>query len=703
LKLVIMIPCFNEESVLPVAMAALPRSVRGFSEVEILVIGDGCSDRTIDVARAAGATRAHDRGHHAGLAATFREGMALAREMGADVVVNFDADNQYPAEKIPELTAPILRGDADVVIGERTFARMHPFKRYLQRSASRIASLIAGIKVSDVTSGFRAYNRLAMERTTVTGSYTYTMETTLNIRRAGLRLATLPVDSNADLRPSRLIRSNCQYVAQAIKTIALHLWERAEPVTSRLPAEWVLAVLTFLACGSIATFVFHGIPVAMDEYAYLTQARMFAAGKIYELIPDLHPTIRNMYFQWVEGKYFSKYAPGYPLFLSLGVLGGFYQLVNPLIAAITVFYLLRLVATFTSRPVAIITTGLVITNPYFWGYAASLYAHSLTLLCAVIAIYCVRRFQDDGRPWRLVTSGLACGIMFATRQLDAFCLIAPLAFLIRRFTRKRGGAPQAIRFIEPFAAITACLLAYNYALSGRISLAAYPAFASDFILVPASHGNGTLTGQLKASAVFWFSNLSRYGVNLFTVQYVGFACFGLPALAVAGFLSPGRWMWKWFFTANLALLVFLYFFHNGPGWPMYGSRYYYTTLVGIAVLAACGIQLFVRGSRGRLATLLGAVFLFQLAFGSERLVEYGKRFDKVREVHARINGQCPDGSIVILGAQPAIPKWPDYVYLYDFKRNALRPDNRLIVQNEGEFNSLKSRYPDRPPCRLKLD
>lgn len=703
-----MIPCFNEESCLPVAMAALPKSVPGFSEVEILVIGDGCSDRTIDVARTAGASRVHDRGHHAGLAATFREGLALAREMDADVVVNFDADNQYPAEKIPELTAPILRGEADVVIGERTFARMHPLKRYLQRSASRIASLIAGIKVSDVTSGFRAYNRIAMERTTVTGSYTYTMETTLNIRRAGLRLATLSVDSNADLRPSRLIRSNCEYVAQAIKTIALHLWERAEPVTSRLPAEWVLAALTFLACGSIATFVFHGIPVAMDEYAYLTQARMFAAGKIYELIPDLHPTIRNMYFQWVSGKYFSKYAPGYPLFLSLGVLGGFYQLVNPLIAAITAFFLLRLIATFTTRRVAIITTGLVITNPYFWGYAASLYAHSLTLLCAVIAIYCVRRFQDDGRPWRLITSGIACGVMFTTRPLDAFCLILPLLAVILRVlgirrTPTREASSLVLKFAEPMVAITVVLVIYNYALSGRISLAAYPAFASDFILVPAGQGGGGLIARFKASAFFWFGNMSRFGVNLFTVQYVGFACFGLPALAVAGFLSPGRWMWKWFFTANLALLVFLYFFHNGPGWPMYGSRYYYTSIVGLAVLAACAIEWFARESRGPLVALLGAVVLFQLAMGTERYLDYRKRFDKVREVHAQINGQCPDGSIVILGTQPAIPKWPDYVFLYDFKRNALRPDNRLIVQNEGEFNSLKSRYPDRPPCRLKLE
>lgn len=679
-------------------MAALPESVAGFEEVETLVIGDGCTDRTAEVARACGATRVHDRKNHAGLAATFREGLAIAREMGADVVVNFDADNQYPAEKIPEMTALILSGEADVVIGERTFAQTDPLKRFMQLFASRLASLIAGVKVRDVASGFRAYNQAAMDRTIVKGSYTYTMETTLNIRHAGLRLATIQVDTNPDLRSSRLIKSKGQYMLQAGRTIVCHLLERITTSDRVFPAEWLVAGATFVACGLLATHVFQGTPVSADEHAYLVQAHVFASGKTHQYLPSLHPVLRDLYFQWVDGRYFSKYAPGYPVALAVGVLLGCAQLVNPFIAAASVFFLIRLVSTFTSRSVAVMTGLIVATNPYFWGYAASFYSQSLTLFCAISALYSLRLYEIRGGDFNLIKTGIAMGVMMATRPLDAFCLFLVLTPLLVSFVVKRGRYWDLIRFVQPAAIVIAFLLLYNVSLTGKLSIAAYPAFESDFILLQQNSSQSGILRGFMESAKFWYSNAANFGVNLFTVQFVGFSCFGLPALALAGFLIPGHRLWKILCSLQLGFLVFFYFFHYGSGWPQYGSRYYYSSIVGLSVLAGIAIHELSKYRSIIVAVFLVFLIFFQGAIGLERIIDYQERFERIHQVNLQIASQCPDGSIVILGDQRPGGRWPPYVYLFDFKRNNMRNDRRVIVRNQQEYNAITGQYPSRTPC-----
>ena len=221
MKLIIQIPCFNEVSMLPQTIGALPRSVPGFDEVEFLVIDDGSTDGTAEAARSLGVHHVV-RCQHRGLAATFMAGLEAALRCGADVIVNTDGDNQYHADDIVRLVEPILEGRAELVVGDRNVAN-HPrfswLKRRLQRLGSWVISRASGLPVPDATSGFRALSRDMALRTLVLSDYTYTLETLI---QAGVRrksVAFVKVGTNPQLRPSRLFRSTSQYVRRSAATI----------------------------------------------------------------------------------------------------------------------------------------------------------------------------------------------------------------------------------------------------------------------------------------------------------------------------------------------------------------------------------------------------------------------------------------------------------------------------------------------------
>ena len=222
MKLIIQIPCYNEARTLDVALAALPRQVSGFDEVEWLVIDDGSVDQTVQVARQGGVDHVVSHTGNQGLARAFMTGLDAALRLGADVIVNTDADNQYNADDIPALTKPILEHRADIVIGARpvaTIKHFSPMKKMLQHLGSWVVRLASRTDIPDAPSGFRAISRVAAQRLIVFNDYTYTLETIIQAGQKNMAITSVPVRVNEDLRPSRLVKSIPSYIRRSIGTI----------------------------------------------------------------------------------------------------------------------------------------------------------------------------------------------------------------------------------------------------------------------------------------------------------------------------------------------------------------------------------------------------------------------------------------------------------------------------------------------------
>jgi glycosyltransferase involved in cell wall biosynthesis len=221
-KLIIQIPCFNEEQTLPATLADLPREVAGFEVVEWLVIDDGSADRTSEVARELGVDHVVRVPENRGLANAFLTGLDTALRCGADVIVNTDADNQYDGSCIPALVAPIASGEADLVIGERPIEAVDdfsPLKKRLQRLGSRVVRAFSSTEVRDAASGFRAFSRQTAMRTQVFGKYSYTMETIVQAGWEGMRIVGVDISVNPATRPSRLVKSIPKYIWRSGQTI----------------------------------------------------------------------------------------------------------------------------------------------------------------------------------------------------------------------------------------------------------------------------------------------------------------------------------------------------------------------------------------------------------------------------------------------------------------------------------------------------
>jgi glycosyltransferase involved in cell wall biosynthesis len=222
MKLIIQIPCYNEAATLRTSLDALPKAIPGIDELEVLIIDDGSADDTAQVARDWGVDHVVSHARNKGLAVAFMTGLAECLARGADIIVNTDADNQYSADDIPKLLAPILNNEAEFVIGARPIAdtaHFSPIKKRLQGVGSAVVRLVSGTDVADAPSGFRAFSRQAAMQLNVFSQYTYTLETIIQAGLKNIPVVNVPIRTNADLRPSRLVKSIRDYVRRSMFTI----------------------------------------------------------------------------------------------------------------------------------------------------------------------------------------------------------------------------------------------------------------------------------------------------------------------------------------------------------------------------------------------------------------------------------------------------------------------------------------------------
>jgi len=260
-KLIIQIPCYNEANSLPQTVADLPGQVPGIDCIETLVIDDGSTDGTADVARSLGVNHVMQHRQNMGLARAFQTGLDTALRLGADIIVNTDADNQYPGRYIPELVAPVLSGTADIVIANRqvdNIEHFSPFKKLLQKLGSWTVRTVSGTNVPDAVSGFRAYSRDTALRLNILTNFSYTLDTIIQAGKQGLIIQSIPVETNGPIRPSRLQRSMGHFIKAQASTI-VRLYAFYEPLRT-----FTYIALPFILAGLVLWGRFF--------YAYLNDA-----------------------------------------------------------------------------------------------------------------------------------------------------------------------------------------------------------------------------------------------------------------------------------------------------------------------------------------------------------------------------------------------------------------------------------------------
>ena len=251
MKLIVQIPCYNEEQTLPLVLNDIPKEIEGVDKIEVLVISDGSDDKTASVAKANGVDHILVMPSHRGLAEAFRLGLDKALVLGADIIVNTDGDNQYNGNDIPKLIKPIIEGDADIVIGSRDISSIKHFsmvKKILQFVGSYVVRKFSNTDIKDTTSGFRAYRRDAALRINVFSTYTYTIETIIQAGRKDIPMTSVDIRVNKKLRESRLIKSVPAYIVRSIATM-LRINLMYEPLKSFLK----LSLVPIIPCFALIT------------------------------------------------------------------------------------------------------------------------------------------------------------------------------------------------------------------------------------------------------------------------------------------------------------------------------------------------------------------------------------------------------------------------------------------------------------------
>jgi glycosyltransferase involved in cell wall biosynthesis len=293
MKLIIQIPCYDEEQTLPATLADLPREIPGIESVEWLVIDDGSTDRTIEVARAGGVDHIVRLTNNKGLAAAFQAGLDACLKLGADVIVNTDADNQYSGQDIPRLLAPILAGRADMVIGDRKTDQIEhfsPVKKRLQRWGSAVVRRASGTNVPDTTSGFRAYNREAALQMQVVSKFTYTLESIIQAGKMLVAVDHVPIRTNPKTRESRLFPSTGSYVRRNAVSI-FRIYALYEPLRVFLAAAAFFALIGAVIWARFLYFYFfsdepgqHIQSLILGSTLFIVAVQLAALGVVGDIL-----------------------------------------------------------------------------------------------------------------------------------------------------------------------------------------------------------------------------------------------------------------------------------------------------------------------------------------------------------------------------------------------------------------------------------
>jgi glycosyltransferase involved in cell wall biosynthesis len=293
MKLIIQIPCLYEEQTLPATIADLPREIEGIDEIQLLVVDDGSTDRTVAVARECGVEHVVRLTNNKGLAAGFQAGLDACLKLGADIVVNTDADNQYRGGDVAKLVAPILAGEADMVVGDRQVSQIDHFsgsKKGLQRLGSWVVRRLSGTEITDTTSGFRAYNREAALQLSVVDNFTYTLESLIQAGKMLIAVDQVTVGTNPRTRESRLFASTGAYVRRNGPAI-LRIYARYEPLRAFATAGLVVMVLALAAwLPFLIDWIFNGHgnghvqSLILGAVLFIAAVQLFALGVIGDLL-----------------------------------------------------------------------------------------------------------------------------------------------------------------------------------------------------------------------------------------------------------------------------------------------------------------------------------------------------------------------------------------------------------------------------------
>ena len=316
MKLFIQVPCLNEEETLPLVLKTIPKKIPGIDSIELLIVDDGSSDRTVEVAKAHGVKHFVRHTRNMGLARSFRDGVEYALANGADIVVNTDGDNQYPQERIVDLVAPILAGEADIVIGDRqtqTIKHFSPFKKFMQRMGSWVVNMAAGTKLPDAASGFRAYSRYSLYRLTIVTKFSYCMETIIQAGNKRLAIASVAIETNPKTRESRLFSNMFEHMLKSGQAI-LRSYIMFRPWTV---FAWLF---TIFLLGGLTPFVRYWILLAMgstgDHIQSLVLGSALLVGALLSVglgvLSDLLKTNRIMQDEAVERLREIQYGPATP-------------------------------------------------------------------------------------------------------------------------------------------------------------------------------------------------------------------------------------------------------------------------------------------------------------------------------------------------------------------------------------------------------